>query len=430
MAGTRQFPEDFLWGATLTAHKVEGGDFASDWWGWEQRPGRIAGGATSENAAGHYARFRDDAALAAKLGLNALLVAPSWARVQPRRGETDEEALAHYRAFFEALQQHGVTPVCALWHAAAPAWFTAAGGWCNADAAALFAGYAGRFAERTGASCRHWIPVFEPERWLTAACLENRWPGGTGLRAYYRASKHLVRAHLAAVQALRAAQTGARVGAAVRGVYCQPENRYSSWDLRCAQAEMTRFHHRFIGGLAAANGGGHGLDFLGVSYYGRGSVRFAPLHLRRLLVRWVDAGGALQPAAHTEPCSAGLATVLDGLARYGLPIYVSGNGLATEDDGARSRYLLDHLAEVRAAFARGVPVAGYFHRAFLDGFEWTRGFEARYGLVHVNRRTYARTPNKSAFLLKEIQRAGEIEAAAVRRYAPGWQPPLRETGQT
>ena len=49
----KAFPNEFLWGATLTGHQVEGENFDSDWWRWEQRPGRIHGGSTSQQASEH-----------------------------------------------------------------------------------------------------------------------------------------------------------------------------------------------------------------------------------------------------------------------------------------------------------------------------------------------------------------------------------------
>ena len=51
------FPKDFSWGAMLDAHQTEGDDFNSDWWRWEQRPGRIAENVTSEKAVQHLTPF-------------------------------------------------------------------------------------------------------------------------------------------------------------------------------------------------------------------------------------------------------------------------------------------------------------------------------------------------------------------------------------
>ncbi|HEO71030.1 MAG TPA: glycosyl hydrolase family protein, partial [Candidatus Hydrogenedentes bacterium] len=78
------FPREFLWGAGLSAYQVEGGNYASEWWRWEQRPGRIRGGADTRVASDHARRFDADVDLARKLGLNALPFAIEWSRVQPQ----------------------------------------------------------------------------------------------------------------------------------------------------------------------------------------------------------------------------------------------------------------------------------------------------------------------------------------------------------
>jgi beta-galactosidase len=113
--------------------------------------------------------------------------------------------------------------------------------------------------------------------------------------------------------------------------------------------------------------------------------------------------------------------VLIELAEYSLPIVVTGNGVATTDDGIRCRYLLDHLAEVRRAMEDGVDIRGYFHRSLLDSFEWTRGYSVRYGLFHVDKTTKTRTPNQSAFLYKEFCESGAVRRGTVAQFCPGWQ---------
>jgi beta-glucosidase len=44
----------------------------------------------------------------------------------------------------------------------------------------------------------------------------------------------------------------------------------------------------------------------------------------------------------------------------------------------------------------GIPVTGYFAWTLMDNFEWSFGFSKRFGLVHVNYETQARTPKVSA----------------------------------
>jgi len=86
-----------------------------------------------------------------------------------------------------------------------------------------------------------------------------------------------------------------------------------------------------------------------------------------------------------------------------LPIYVTENGMAHADapdgpaqpDAARTAYLEAHLAAARQAIAEGVPLKGYFVWSLMDNYEWSFGYEKRFGLVHVDFDTLQRTPKAS-----------------------------------
>jgi beta-glucosidase len=83
---------------------------------------------------------------------------------------------------------------------------------------------------------------------------------------------------------------------------------------------------------------------------------------------------------------------------YGLPLYVTENGCAYQehpDDPARIAYLAAHIDAVDAALAQGADVRGYFVWSLTDNFEWAEGFTKRFGLVHVDFDTQARTPKSS-----------------------------------
>jgi beta-glucosidase len=87
----------------------------------------------------------------------------------------------------------------------------------------------------------------------------------------------------------------------------------------------------------------------------------------------------------------------------GLPLFVTENGLASPDTLARNRiedqgridYVADHMAAVRRVIADGVPVQGYFLWSLMDNFEWSLGYEKRFGLVHVDFDTLQRRPKAS-----------------------------------
>ena len=60
------------------------------------------------------------------------------------------------------------------------------------------------------------------------------------------------------------------------------------------------------------------------------------------------------------------------------------------DDVERRRYLVTHLAALRAAIKDGVPVKGYFAWSLLDNFEWAEGYLKRFGLTHIDYATQQR----------------------------------------
>lgn len=91
--------------------------------------------------------------------------------------------------------------------------------------------------------------------------------------------------------------------------------------------------------------------------------------------------------------------------RYGLPIYITENGISCNDfvyldgkvhDPNRIDFLRRYLRELRKSIDDGAPVQGYLHWSFLDNFEWAMGYTERLGLIHVDYRNGKCTPKDSA----------------------------------
>jgi beta-glucosidase len=97
---------------------------------------------------------------------------------------------------------------------------------------------------------------------------------------------------------------------------------------------------------------------------------------------------------------------------YGdVPILVTENGAVFPEpvhDERRVRFLRDHLAAVHAAIEQGVDVRGYCHWSFLDNFEWALGYAQRFGLVHVDYATQARTVKDSGREYARIARGNAL----------------------
>jgi beta-glucosidase len=79
-----------------------------------------------------------------------------------------------------------------------------------------------------------------------------------------------------------------------------------------------------------------------------------------------------------------------------LPIIVTENGIGTADDAQRIRYLDEALQGLHRLLDEGHDVRGYFQWSLLDNFEWSLGYRPKFGIVAVDRITFARTKKPSA----------------------------------
>jgi beta-glucosidase len=92
-----------------------------------------------------------------------------------------------------------------------------------------------------------------------------------------------------------------------------------------------------------------------------------------------------------------------------LPILVTENGIGTDDDEQRVRYIRTALEGVLACLADGIDVLGYTYWSLLDNFEWTFGYGPRFGLAEVDRGTpFARRLKPSAQWYAGVVRASAL----------------------
>jgi beta-glucosidase len=100
-----------------------------------------------------------------------------------------------------------------------------------------------------------------------------------------------------------------------------------------------------------------------------------------------------------------------------IPLLVTENGIGTDDDDQRIAYIGAALSGVLRCLADGIDVRGYIYWSLLDNFEWAFGYRPRFGLVAVDRATFARFPKPSAAWLAGVVRANELPGtvASVQR---------------
>jgi beta-glucosidase len=404
------FPEGFLWGAATSSHQVEGNNRWNDWWVLEQSgalPYR------SGDACRHYELFEQDFDLARALGHNAHRFSLEWSRLEPEPGRWDDSAFEHYREVLEALRHRGLEPIVCLHHFTNPAWFARRGGWLAADSADLFVRYVEGVAERLD-GVRYWLTINEPTVYAKNAYVGGLWPpqrkGSWSSAA--RVLRNMARGHRAAYRALHRRHPGARVGFAHSIPWIEPCDPRRALDRMAARGRDLLLNRSFL----TLIGGRGSLDFLGINYYTRTVVRWAPGGLKAVAgTECLDPSHGHRGVASDigwEVYPPGLGHALASYADVGVPIMVSENGIATTDERLRSRFLRDHLTEVAGAIGRGVPILGYIHWTLMDNYEWSLGTAPRFGLLATDYDTQTRTPRPAALELAEIARANRLPASA------------------
>ena len=409
------FPTDFLFGAATASHQVEGDNQWNDWWDYEQS-GRMP--FASGRSCDHFRRYEEDFELARSWGHNSHRLSVEWSRIEPRDGEWNDDAVAHYAAVFDALRQRGLEPIVTLNHFTLPSWFLEAGGWSTNDAPARFALFVDRFVKEAGNSVTYWLTINEPTVYVQQAYLSGKWPP---LRRWswitaIKVMRNLARAHIAAYRCIKQAKGHAKVGlahAAVDVQPCNPERMVDRASSRVRDFLLNGLFFRLIGSSpSSAPCDQHNLDFVGINYYTRSCITagliWPPPFFGKVCKLNHHADSGIQSSLGWEVYPAGLSNVIGRFAQYGLPILITENGIATDDDRIRCRYIEDHMRVLAQAISDGLPIIGYLHWSMMDNFEWHHGYDARFGLAEVDDESLARRARPSAELYSKICRSRRV----------------------
>ncbi len=395
MVHMKVIQERFLWGAVNIAQQTEGGDATSDWALWARRA--LVPPIGEANDYRH--RYANDHAIAQSLGCTALRVSIAWSRVEPREGVFNDAAVAHYRALLLDLRARGMTTVVGLWHWSVPSW-------CAPVHHRAFVVQYMRFVQKICDTCGDVIdvvvPLNEPNVFLSTSYISGERPPflTSRLRATF-AAHHLLVAHRETYAAWKARYPHTPIGSTFLWNDEQPAHGTIAQKVfvRTKRCVTTTWMVRALAGSS---------DFIGINYYTSDTLYFG--HSGG---RWgVHGTNEWHSPDVWRTFAKGLYRVLMDVRRFGKPIMILENGKPTHDvvrDTDRQEMLTETLAWMRKAIADGADVRGYFHYSLCDGYEWTSGYDFRFGLVGVHRVTQERTVRDSGKLYKTlIARYGRV----------------------
>ncbi|WP_262246605.1 GH1 family beta-glucosidase [Parapedobacter soli] len=424
------FGSDFQWGVSSAAFQTEGawnihGKGPSIWDTFTRRKGKIKNGHHADVASDFYHRYQEDIAFVKKLHIPNFRFSVSWPRILPAGiGSPNTKGLDFYDRLVDCCLQHEVDPWVTLYHWDLPQALQDKGGWTNRDVLSWMEEFAALVAGRIRDRVKHWMVLNEPTVFTGAGYFFGvHAPGLTGLRNFFPAAHHAALAMGRVGRLLRSEVPDAAVGStfSCSGIHPATNRRRDVEAAKRADALINRLFIEPVLGigypvmdLKALKGiekymqaGDDSLlpfdfDFIGIQNYTREVVRhsyFVPYLKARICSAKsrgarpiTDMGWEVYPES-----------IYDMIKKFGAypnvpKIYVTENGSAFPDtvangevaDLQRLKYLQSHLAQVLRAKQEGLNVHGYFVWTLTDNFEWAEGYDARFGLVHVDFQTQQR----------------------------------------
>ena len=429
-----QLPSGFLWGTATSAYQIEGGVHEGGrgeciWDRFCRTPGRIKTHENADVACDHYHLWKSDIRLMKSLGIQSYRFSLAWARLQPSgAGAANQAGIDFYSHIIDELLASGIRPLPTLYHRDLPRPLQDRGGWAARETASRFADYAQLATRAFADRCSNWLIFNEPSMFVNLGHLSGIHAPGIQNPAITMRASHIVNlAQGNAFRAMKAVSPKLHIGSAYSMSPPCPATS-SEEDRRAAQ----RFHAweniwyiepalygRYPAAIAPTpetlldiRPGDMELtrapfDFIGINHYSRAVVQHDPhFPIPFVAMRWLSGETGSRTDLGWEVYPRGLYEITMRIWRdYRLPIEITENGAAYNTppgpdgeihDQPRIDFYSAYLHELAQAVADGADVRAFHAWSLLDNFEWAEGYTPRFGLVHVDYNTLARTPKASA----------------------------------
>ncbi len=332
-----------------------------------------------------------------------------WSRIEPTEGEFDARQIRHYRDVLGELREQGIEPMVTLHHFTNPLWFSRKGGWAANGSERAFLPFVHRVVDQLGDLVGLWCTINEPNLYGANGWVSGEFPPGRrgDIPALYRVTGNMRKAHELAYGAIKRRWPDALVGLSHHRLLFLPatERRRDRWAAATSQMALDRWP---IGPGQLRRVVEATSDYIGIAHYWGQMCAFDLGRPGDQFIRRFNVPGAPVTEMGMSADPSWMRQVLNELRGLGKPVYITENGLASNDDEWRRRYITEVLTNVLLAIGDGVDVRGYFHWTNTDNFEWARGYAMRFGLIEVDRKTLERTIKPSGHLYARIAAANSL----------------------
>lgn len=408
---------DFFVGTSTSSYQIEGHCPGESIWDvfTAERSLQPVG-----EACNHYELYKDDIKLLYDLNLKHYRFSISWTRIMPFKwNEINPEGIKFYHNILDELIKYNITPYVTMYHWDLPNYIQKDwGGWANSSISKLFVDYSKILFEEYNSKVKFWITINEP---LTTSLQGYETgtfaPGIISQTQKYLSAHNQLRAHIFCAKYYKENYPNqGKIGIALNTNWYEPKDvRFP----KRAEEEMLKNFGWFADPLFLGDYPDiikpytlsftseeklmltASLDFLGLNHYttyyidNKGEISIDPL--------WIKGA-----SSWLYDVSWGMNKILNYInSRYGtIPIFITECGFSMKHDSLldtdRINYLTGYLYEAVNCNENGINVKGFFIWSFLDNFEWASGYTEKFGIVHVNRTNWIRTPKQSALLISDI----------------------------
>ncbi|MBB4801549.1 beta-glucosidase [Flavobacterium nitrogenifigens] len=436
-----QFGEDFLWGVSTAAFQIEGahdsdGKGSSIWDVFTSQKGKIKNGHHALTACDFYNNYQDDINLINELNIPNFRFSISWPRIMPTGIHPINQAgIDYYNKIIDSLLASGIEPWITLYHWDLPHALEVKGGWTNRESVSWFSDYVEVCVQYFGDRVKNWMVINEPSVFTGAGYfLGIHAPGRRGITNYLKAMHHVTLATAAGAKIIRERIPNANIGTTFSCTHIEPATE-SSKDIEAAKRVDTLLNRTFIEPILGLgypqkdlpvlkklnnyiapddlNNLAFDFDFIGLQCYTREVVKSSILtpYIGAELVS-AEKRNVISTEMGWEVYPPAMYHVLKKFNEYkGIKkIIITENGAAFPDevkngkvhDIKRTHFIQDNLEQILKAKNDGVNVDGYFVWSLTDNFEWAEGYNARFGLIHVDFETQKRTIKNSGLWFKDF----------------------------
>ncbi|MED1864156.1 GH1 family beta-glucosidase [Fictibacillus nanhaiensis] len=434
------FNKSFVFGTATSSYQIEGarlegGRTLSIWDTFCDTPGKVYQQHNGSVACDHYHRFEEDIQQIKKLGVETYRFSVSWPRIFPEKGVLNAEGMDFYKKLTQSLREEGIKPAITLYHWDLPLWAHEEGGWVNRESVEWFMELTKVCFQELDIEVDSWITHNEP--WCAGFLGYHQGfhaPGHTNMDEAVRAVHHMLLSHGKAVQYLKnelQSKTPIGITLNLSPIYAKTDSvndqlaannadGYSNrWFLDPVfkgqyPVDMMNLFSKYVHSYDFIEAGDMEIistscDFFGINYYSRGIVEFSA------------ASDFLHRGAHSDYEKTGMGWDIapeefkDLIRRLrqeytDLPIYITENGAAFDDvlengrvhDHGRVDYIEKHLQAVSDLNDEGMNIEGYYLWSLMDNFEWSFGYDKRFGIIYVDFDSQERIWKDSAYRYAEI----------------------------